>query len=343
MCVLIAQREGANALTRTQLENGWSRNPDGGGFAYIDPDSGEIVVEKAMVKDEFIDDYIEAFDKYGEYSPFIVHMRIATSGGVSLETAHPFHVARTDGEMVVAHNGIIDLMTAYTGAGVSDTIAFAEWILDELPQGWLDNAAVSELVEEYIDYSKLAFLTTEPEAKEYLYILNEDLGEWQGNTWFSNKSCEKPKVVYPYKKYTPSTWKSDGHEYSHWWSEAMDDKPGAYVSTDDIEEWLEEGDEGTPDTMFVRGNVNSIILRNDPNTLGHNAKMMGYCPDCFYKPCQCETTCYFCNYDVGECSCENKITIGEMKYYTGDNGFGESRKYDLTLEAEYEGVEADAV
>ena len=353
MCVLIAQREGSTPLTEEEIDYGWTRNPDGGGFAYIDWADESIRVHKFMEKDEFKQAYADAHELYGESSPFLVHMRIATHGGVSLETTHPFWVHREEGAMVFGHNGIISLMDAYTQPGVSDTIAFSEWVLEGLPLGWLDNSSIVELVEEYIGSSKLAFLTLEPQAEQVLYILNESFGYWgkDGMTWFSNHSCEQPVVkIHPHRvnyhtDYSSLTsyWESKeknatyypGEQKTVWHSDLYP----AEKKDRQFDTWLAE--EEAPETFMPRIMINDEILKQGGHRVSAEAKSQGYCEYCLYRPCQCDTTCYYCNRPVSSCSCGiengNHITISDMLTWTGFAGFIESRQWDLELAAEEEG------
>jgi len=191
MCIAIGQPADTNTLTIEQLERGWDTNPDGGGFAYIDED-GIIVTIKDMDKDSFILQYIEAHTTYGATSPFIVHMRIATHGSVSLANCHPFKVDLADeaSEMVMMHNGIISKVSNdIDGTDLTDTEGLAIFVLSDLHDGWLDNAHLVSYIEDYIDYSKLVFLTTSPQLDKEMYILNESMGNWDHGVWFSNYSC----------------------------------------------------------------------------------------------------------------------------------------------------------
>ena len=191
MCIAIGQPADTNTLTIEQLERGWDTNPDGGGFAYIDED-GIIVTIKDMDKDSFILQYVEAHTTYGATSPFLIHMRIATHGSVSLANCHPFRVdlADADSEMVMIHNGIISKVSNdIDGTDLTDTEGLAIFVLTDLHDGWLDNTHLVNYIEEYIDYSKLVFLTTSPQLDKEMYILNESMGNWDHGVWFSNYSC----------------------------------------------------------------------------------------------------------------------------------------------------------
>ena len=174
MCVAIAQPTNTETLTIEELSKGWATNPDGGGYAYIDH-NGKIQTVFSMDEDSFILQYIESHTTYGATSPFIVHMRIATHGSVNINNCHPFEIELDgDGEMWFMHNGIIDAMEEdIKGTDYTDTQGLAIHVLSELHDGWLDNKHIVSFVEDFIDYSKLVFLTTSPALSSQLYIVNE--------------------------------------------------------------------------------------------------------------------------------------------------------------------------
>jgi hypothetical protein len=151
-----------------------------------------------MDKDDFILNYMQDHAAYGDISPFMLHVRIATHGSVTLTNCHPFEVPLQDGsQMAIMHNGIISKMDdACKDTDLTDTEALVQEILSSMSDEWLDNEYLVEYIEDFIDYSKLVFLTTNPELEEELYILNEEMGVWKDMIWFSNYSC------FPYKQAT---------------------------------------------------------------------------------------------------------------------------------------------
>jgi len=326
MCVAIAQKQGANPLSSTQLSTGWRSNPDGGGYAYIHPETNEIIVRKYLDEGEFTEAYLKEQAEFGDRSPFIVHMRIQTHGGVSIETTHPFRIDRDEGMMVMAHNGIISNVDSLTGPGVSDTMAMAGYLLTDLPVGWLDNQAITWLVEEFIGASKLVFLTTEKAAAETMYIINEDLGSWNdsGDTWFSNHSCEV-RALSGYFYSSGAYPKRTG-----WWTGNEDrDDLGLFVSSADGKN--EADDDGISASLLPRFSINPQILSAGYARISVDAVSQGYCGDCLYHPCDCENTCYYCNRSYGTCQCDYWITIAEMKDWCGDDGFQEMREEDIRI------------
>jgi hypothetical protein len=96
-----------------------------------------------------------------------------------------------------------------TGTGLpqsnefSDTYLFNQLILQKLPKDFTRNEAITNLIAQYIDYSKLIFL----DSADNWTIINEDLGEWNGDNWYSNKS---------YLCSTPHKKSSKGYDYYYY-------------------------------------------------------------------------------------------------------------------------------
>ena len=191
MCVAIAQKQGAPTLTDEQVMAGWLSNDDGGGYAFIHPD-GHIQEYHSMDFDDFLEKYKKDHQDFGDASPFLVHMRIATHGTVKLENTHPFRYHTQQGETVVIHNGIIHGMSHLTNENTTDTQAFITNVLQYFDDEWMDNPEIVDMVDYSIGWSKLAILTTSPLVENNLYIINENAKEayWYNDSWFSNSSCE---------------------------------------------------------------------------------------------------------------------------------------------------------
>jgi predicted glutamine amidotransferase len=187
MCIAIVSTPGMRVMDAA-LYRGWTANRDGGGIAYVK--NGKVVVEKGFLTyNEFHKAYETAFNEVGKESPFLIHMRIGTSGGVTKNNTHPFAIRPQKGPAgAMIHNGIL-----FTPAGAwkggagdqkSDTRVVAEALnnileLQDVKEG-------KELLGQAIGRSnKLAFLY---DNKEYV-IINEDLGFWDQGIWYSNGGC----------------------------------------------------------------------------------------------------------------------------------------------------------
>ena len=181
MCV-IALSPIDTRLDESTLDKMWNENPDGGGISFID-ETKTIRTYKTMDKDDFIKVALSVFDKYSISSPILVHCRIATHGSVCEANNHPFNV---DNHTVMAHNGIIQCVEVPEKSDISDTRMFINTWLRYLRPTWLDDQDMVEYIGEIIGYSKLAFITTNPNLRKDYYIINESEGLWKDGSWFSN-------------------------------------------------------------------------------------------------------------------------------------------------------------
>ena len=309
MCIAIAQPKGTRVLTIDELEKGWGTNPDGGGYAYIDEDN-RIQAVYSMDKDAFILQYLESYATYGASSPFMVHMRIATHGSVSLNNCHPFEVELSgEGDMYFMHNGIIDNMEKdIEGTDLTDTEGLAKFVFPSMRDGWLDNPHMVDFIETFIDYSKLVFLTTSPNLSKNLYILNDDNGVWsKDGIWYSNYSCfaykkgKSTKVVgYGFGDDDDYAWDypSGGYSYYHNGIHQEGSKEPSFG------EWLRDERDRRYDAQEMRNAthqdhidmLNESIIRGDA------------CPVCTgIVDCLCDDTCGECYEYYHACECNGSF------------------------------------
>ena len=119
---------------------------------------------------------------------------------------HPFTIRK---DLVFAHNGIINEVD--DDKKMSDTQVFNRDILQNLKKSFLQDTIMIKLIEGFIGSSKLAFLNKDKSYK----IINEDLGHWLDDVWFSNKSYEHRSLYttgyVAYKGYNDYAW---GDDYS---------------------------------------------------------------------------------------------------------------------------------
>lgn len=186
MCVAIVQQPHAR-ISRAALAKGWHRNSDGAGMAYVV--DGKVVIDKGyMTYEKFLAAYERAVERYGDKSPFLIHMRIQTSGDTDKHNTHPFKVR--GGAMI--HNGILFTPTGKHAQGKkkpSDTKVLANTLHNILVKE--DIILAKPEIEKVIGgYNKLAFLYDDGE----FVIVNEEAGDWDMGIWYSNDSCE---IKYP--------------------------------------------------------------------------------------------------------------------------------------------------
>lgn len=219
MCIII-HKPPTKPLYKKRLERLWKINSDGGGIAFVDPISNVLEITKQLKWEEFWREYRDIDAAVGEDSDIVIHMRIATHGSVCAANTHPF---RIDEHTAMAHNGIL---SGYTGGelsnrlkqqmgeeDVSDTRLFIEDIIKSLPANWLDSPGLVRLVKEYIGtYNKMVFITSNPELKNRVYVLNANAGVFADGLWFSNGNGVHDWSSYQRKNQQSATsWSYDSH------------------------------------------------------------------------------------------------------------------------------------
>jgi glutamine amidotransferase len=182
MCIAVLTKPGAR-LTENQLYRGWTGNKDGAGFCYVD--DGKVKIVKGFLEFKaFNKSYSDAVEKFGEDSPFLVHMRIRTSGHVNAANCHPFAIQ--GGALI--HNGMMFTPTGDRAGTLtdrkSDTRVFAESLYNILKLEHVKKAE-SGIRKAIGGGNKVAFLYDD---KSY-HIIGEDLGFWREDVWHSNNSC----------------------------------------------------------------------------------------------------------------------------------------------------------
>ncbi len=176
MCIAILKLPNGT-VTSEQLARGFSRNRDGGGFAYVK--DGKVIVNKGHMQ---LKDFIAAYEAALESAPdskFLIHFRIATAGKITADNTHPFKLR--GGALI--HNGSF-FWNGYE-AEKSDTRIVAEK-LDETLLTKSDWFLSKSNLEQAVSYNKVVVLFDDGDH----LILNEKGGDWIDNVWYSNSSCQ---------------------------------------------------------------------------------------------------------------------------------------------------------
>lgn len=175
MCIIIFAENGQ--IPKSHLKESLGVNPHGWGFMQPDGD-GSLQIIKGMGKAQFWKHWRQRRKEV----PTVFHARFATHGKRDCDTCHPFAIPGHPG-LGVAHNGILT-KHADDKSELSDTQIFIKKILAHLPKGFTKHSGVKKLMEEYIGYNKLVFLNSKGEVT----FINEKLGHWSNNRWYSNYS-----------------------------------------------------------------------------------------------------------------------------------------------------------
>lgn len=151
------------------IETCFWNNPDGAGLMWTE--GGRVCTAKG-----FSDPYElhQAILDTPEDSRLVVHMRIATSGGIDVGTCHPFpitdeldvlHAANVECDAAIAHNGIISGMPTDAKLGISDTVSFVSTIVTALYD--VDDAVTKSMcrrIKEAAPGNRFAIMTDDGEV-----------------------------------------------------------------------------------------------------------------------------------------------------------------------------------
>lgn len=221
MCLLVYCPKGKK-VKKEWLEEGFKSNPHGAGMAWNAAGTGRVWYVKELMSFEGFE---KAMEGITDESPMLIHFRVASVGKRIPENTHPFTLG-TSG-WVMAHNGTISGMEVQ--GDESDTSAFARDIMTPLmennPQQIFDKDTQKTL-EDRIGGSKVLLFGPSGNA----VILNQSLGHWRDEIWFSNSSYVP--VVYHSRSYPSGQgnhygW--SGEEWAQYFKE-RDKRKGVGVS-----------------------------------------------------------------------------------------------------------------
>lgn len=210
MCIIVFKPSGEKMPKRKRLMKCWENNPDGAGYMF--PSNNQVIIKKGFMDySDFIQSLQDDYKKYGEQTPFVLHFRISTQGGVKKGLTHPFPFSnnmedmkktRVKCQIGVAHNGIIDLTTeSYwkrKEVDYNDTMKFiAEYmtlIIDNFD--WHKNKGKVKLIERLISGSRMAVMDGLGHT--------ELIGNWveDDGIFYSNNYYKEPRVKYSYNSTT---------------------------------------------------------------------------------------------------------------------------------------------
>lgn len=302
MCVIVYQPPG-QYLEKQLAQKLWNANPDGGGFSFVDGE--EITTAKSMNFPAFWSQF-ESARSANRNAPFLLHFRIATHGAVNLDNVHPFTV---DKHTVLAHNGIIHGVPDYKDDR-SDTRVFVDEVLPYLQPTWLDDPTVTHMVEDWIGWSKMLFLTADPELSHLVYILNEKDGHWIDGLWYSNRSGQELPKPEPktYKVHSTKGWKYASAPTVTYPSKSVKNAQGGRT-VETFDKWLDENvvPEGMPAVNVKTDDIG--ILYNQMHLVRDNSWLF----QPFGYSLEFGWLCYGCDEELsvpsGECLCWSKICL----------------------------------
>jgi len=209
MCICVYAPAGKK-IPREYLENSWEVNSDGAGLMFV-RDKKLYVYKELWDKEAFFEYYEHMYEVFGEASPFVLHFRIITHGKIDLLNCHPHKVNEN---LAFVHNGIISGVGATMNGEKSDSVLFGEKYLRGLPEGALDNESIRLLIADKCGSSKLVFL----DNIGNVYMINDNLGEWNEGIWYSNSSYKSSAPFYSgsscgaHGSSWRTSWKNEKHK-----------------------------------------------------------------------------------------------------------------------------------
>ncbi len=176
MCLIIVQKEGDSLTDDEIVDIAW-RNADG--FGVMWHDSGKVRIRKVMPADA--DEAIKAYRDHADRRECVIHWRMATSGRIDVDMAHPFRIAPSLG---FAHNGVIGGWGSKTE---SDTAELVRRVLRpalEDRAASLDDPTVQSLISQWAG-GVFVFLDGRGTVHKLGQTHNgiEHKGRWYSNTY----------------------------------------------------------------------------------------------------------------------------------------------------------------
>jgi len=179
MCIAIYKPKGVD-LPLSIFANCWQIHPDGAGFMY--PKQGKVTVFKeAHDFQKFKPKLLAHLEGPARKQNVVIHFRTATAGQINFANTHPFQVNE---QLAFVHNGSMPFENECSDVD-SDTKVFCEKYLQH-PDFKLTTQSL-RTIEKYINPSKMIFMDGDGRVS----ILNEHLGVWEHDCWFSNESWRR--------------------------------------------------------------------------------------------------------------------------------------------------------
>ena len=272
MCLLMVTM--GQLPKREYLVNASENNPDGYGFAVRHDD--HIVTGRSMKYENLLDRFYAEMAK-SKNPVGMFHARYTTHGTTTLENTPPF---RVDGrkDIILAHTGMRPI-TPRAGDIRSDTRIFAEDVLGAIGVEELDDKHTFAKLETFAAGSTIAILSTSLELRDPVYILNEELGHWDGDIWWSNSGYKTPPM---YSYYGSSSYYSGDY-----WNKELESSDSKILGR----EWWDS--EQVVDATLVYDDECIVCL----NPIGEKEYYEGVCSVC--------NSCLDCHDHAISCMCYN--------------------------------------
>lgn len=201
MCIAIVKPQGTT-ISDEYLRNCFENNPHGAGIAYA-KENVLYLIKGIFDVNKFIKK-VREIEKIAE-GDILIHCRISTSGNIDEANCHPHSV---NDNVALIHNGILNIDVPI-GSEASDTRIFIGKYLANLPNDFIKNKAILDIIEDFIGKNnKFAFLNNKGESA----ICNMYEGVIENGIWYSNSSYSY-RSFYDYYGYDENDIKNYISDY----------------------------------------------------------------------------------------------------------------------------------
>lgn len=212
MCVIFTCERNCR-LTEDDLMEAYLSNPDGAGIAWCE--NNAIHVRKGLMTYE---EMVKELEQVPADVPLMIHMRIATSGGINQEATHPFPISPRlsdmhklsydDGQCVLMHNGVLPYESD-SGTKCSDSMTYTMKIIAPLAKnktvenerGLIRSKFAEGVIESTCIDNRIALLDAAGDMK----MFGDGWSQVTDGIWASNT----------YWRYTP-VYKTSGYWNDDW-------------------------------------------------------------------------------------------------------------------------------
>lgn len=294
MCIAIVKPHKI-AISKDTLSICFENNPDGCGFMYVDSISRQLIIEKPFFRfEKFWSAYNRVQQSNSSIGDMVIHFRITTSGLDDKKNTHPH---RINEHLGFVHNGILDI--DQRSQKESDTVTLKKYILQKMPDGFLEYQGIIQMLHSISEGSKLVFLDSKDmQAK----IIHEAQGEHTPNgVWYSNTTY---RYRYNWARY-------DEQFYDDFRQPYKTPKPMESVLTD-YHPTEEEVQTATEIMKEDQDSQKEVTIHDHQSLSIHDAiSMCGTCSAvCLTSIEEYQGTCYECLIEVVEAIEREQVTNG---------------------------------
>ena len=241
MCIVVYKPKDRLMPSEETLRQCFTRNPDGAGYMF--PEDDKVVIKKGYMNFKALYQAVmKDYERLGKETPFVLHFRIQTQGGVNQECTHPFPLSKNmvdlktldiESRFGLAHNGIISLTSKsgytqyydsttrtyrydYSKPDYSDTMKF---ITDYLAliiktENWYKDEDTLALIEKLAGYSNKFAIMDKEGHTTLIGNFIEDNG-----IYYSNSTYEVYKTPSSYYNNTTTTTTDEEEDYEKYYNE----------------------------------------------------------------------------------------------------------------------------